>query len=95
MIIEGKAVTNNPVNISEKQKDTEKAEEVFKKIFLERMVSEMLETTDIIPSANELQKEFYTGKMSEILADKLLQSTDIRWEQILGKLENSAFTPEK
>ncbi len=87
MIIEGKNVDNNPEKLIKKNKENEKAEELFKKIFLEKMVSEMFKSTNIIPDTNEIQKEIYKEKMSEIFADKLLQSTDFRWEQIFGKLE--------
>lgn len=84
MIIKGDAVINNPVKLSQKNIEGEKAGEAFKKLFVEKMVSEMFKSTVVIPGTSEFEKEVYTEKMSEVLTDKLLQSTDIRWEQLLG-----------
>lgn len=88
MIIQGNAVINNPIKLSEKRSEDEKTKEAFKKIFVEKMVSEMFKSSKIIPGTSQFEKEIHTEKMSEILADKLLQSTDIRWEEILGKTQN-------
>ncbi|MCG8483546.1 MAG: hypothetical protein MJA31_09585 [Clostridia bacterium] len=60
-----------------------KEKEAFKKIFVENMVKEMLKDTNMIPSSNETEKEFYMDKISELLSDKLMESTDIRWQEIL------------
>ncbi len=87
MIIRGDTVINNPVKLSKTQAVEEKAQEAFKKIFVEKMISEMFKSTEIIPGSSEFETEVYSGKMSEILADQLLESTDIRWEQILGAPE--------
>lgn len=65
----------------------ENEKEAFKKIFVENMVKEMLKNTNMIPSSNEMEKDLYMDKISELLSDKLMESTDIRWQEIL-KINN-------
>lgn len=61
----------------------QKGEEVFKKIFIENMVKEMLKDTKLLPSSNQTQREMFMDQMKEVLSDKLMESTDIRWQELL------------
>jgi len=82
-------VINEPVDTMKKASEytTEEAKDAFKKIFLEKMFSEMLKTGSTVPGTSELEKEIYRDKMAELLADKFVETTDIRWEQIFGNAE--------
>lgn len=71
------------------RKDEEQLKEVFKKVFLEKMFSQMLKSSKAIPGSSEFEKEVYTEQMSEALADKFVESTDIRWEQIMNGLKKN------
>lgn len=74
-------------SLNTNKKEEEQLKEVFKKVFLEKMFSQMLKSSKAIPGSSEFQKEVYTDQMSEALADKFVESTDIRWEQIMNGLK--------
>lgn len=77
------SIINIPKEDIQKRNIEDKEQEAFKKIFVENMVKEMLKDTNIIPSSNKVQKDMYMDKISELLSDKFMESTDIRWQEIL------------
>ncbi len=83
MIMKIDSIINMPKENIQNRSVEGKEKEAFKKIFVENMVKEMLKDTNMIPSSNETEKEFYMDKISELLSDKLMESTDIRWQEIL------------
>lgn len=78
-------VDHSNINKSKSQMDNdEKMKKVFQKVFLEKMISEMFKSTKVVSGTNEFEKDIYTEKMSEMLANKFIESTDIRWDKLFG-----------
>lgn len=75
------SIINIPKDIQTKN-DDEKDQEAFKKLFVENMVKEMLKNTHVIPGTNQVEKDMYMDKMSQLLSDKLIESTDLRWQSL-------------
>lgn len=85
----GDHVWNDDLNISKKAQDNDnkQIEALFKKVLIEKMFSEMFKSTKVIPGTSDFEKEIYTEKMSEMLADKFIESTDIRWQELINQTQ--------
>lgn len=75
--------------------DEEKAKEIFKTIFLEKMFTEMFKTTKLFPGDNQTQNDFYEEQMAEALSDQFMKSSDIRWNQLFGDITQIEDTEKK
>lgn len=85
---------DNNINFSEvstiKQntKDAKDGKEIFKKLFVEQMVKEMLKTASYEEKDNDLQKDLMNDQFIEAMSDQLMDFSDIEWEKILNLANN-------
>ena len=88
---------NMPLNNTTSTKnDEDKAKEIFKTVFLEKMVSEMFKTTKLFSGENQTQNDFYEQQMVESISDQFMQSSDIRWNQLFnGAIQTPKIENEK
>ena len=87
-------ITNSNINfddistLSKNQKSSTDEKEFFKKVFVEQMVKELLETASYEKKENDLQKNIINDQLVESLSDQLMDFSDIEWEKIMN-LSNS------
>jgi len=74
--------------LNKNQKSTADEKEVFKKVFVEQMVKELLETATYGEKENDLQKNIINDQLVESLSDQLMDFSDIEWEKVMN-LSNS------
>lgn len=76
--------SNAPV--SDGADNEQKVREVFKTLFMEKMISEMFKTTKLFSGDNQVRNDFYEQQLAEALSEQLMKSSDIRWDQIFKSM---------
>ena len=80
---------DNTVNFSEisttnSNKSSEKEKEVFQKVFIEKLVREMLKTATYEQKEQNLQNDLIQDQMVESLSDQLMSSSALQCEKLLN-----------
>ncbi len=78
-----KSLGESNLNSKENQ-DDEKIKEAFKSIFVEQMIGQMMKTGSVVSGVEGLQKELVEEQVKESLGQYFMDSSGIRWNEILG-----------
>ena len=81
---------DNQINFSEvstikqNKQESKEGKEIFKKLFVEQMVKELLKTASYEEKDNDLQKDLMNDQFVEAMSDQIMDFSDIEWEKVLN-----------
>ncbi len=58
--------------------------DLFKQVFVEQMVQELLKTASYLQEDSDIQKDLIKDQFVEALSDEIMDYSDVEWEKVMG-----------
>ncbi len=82
-VIDYKQVSSLESKSETKSNDLDE-KELFKQVFVEQMVQELLKTASYLQEDNDIQKDLIKDQFVEALSDEIMDYSDVEWEKVMG-----------